>query len=302
MRALDYAVRQGLRGLWRARGAAVFAIVAIALALVVLGTLLLVTWNLQRGVARLAEAAELSVFLRDDASSEQRGTIEARIDQSGLAQAREYVSKAAALERFTRQAPDLAGATADLEGNPFPASIEVRLRAPAEANGRAGELVAQLARMPGVEDVRYDRELLAALGTGIRAIVTAGGLLVLVMALAAAVTVAAVVRLGLQARREEIEIMELVGAPLAYIRGPFIAEGVLQGGIGALLALGIVGAGVLGAQAWWGRTVADAFGGGRLEFMPVSLWLLMVLGGMLVGGAGGFVASRHAGFTSVIWR
>ena len=54
------------------------------------------------------------------------------------------------------------------------------------------------------------------------------------MAVAAAVTVATVVRLGLHARRDEIEIMELVGAPLAFIRGPFVAEGLLQGGLGAL--------------------------------------------------------------------
>ena len=57
--------------------------------------------------------------------------------------------------------------------------------------------------------------------------------LALLMGLAAAVTVATVVRLGLLARHDEIEIMELVGAPLTYIRGPFVAEGLLQGGIGA---------------------------------------------------------------------
>jgi cell division transport system permease protein len=302
MRALDYALRQGWIGLWRARGAALFAIAAIALALVVLGALLLVIWNLQRAAAQMADAAELSVFLQDHASSEQRGAIEAWLDQSGLVHGREYVSKVAARARFAQQAPDLAALTADLDRNPFPASIEVRLRADADAGGRAGALVAALARMPGVEDVRYDRELLATLDTGVRAIVTAGGVLVLVMTLAAAVTVAAVVRLGLQARRDEIEIMELVGAPLAYIRGPFIAEGVLQGGIGASLALLAIGGGFLAFEGWWGRTVAAALAGAGPEFLPLSLCLLIVLGGMLVGGAGGFVASRHAGFTSVIGR
>ena len=89
----------------------------------------------------------------------------------------------------------------------------------------------------------------------------AGLALALLMALAAAVTVATVVRLGLHARRDEIEIMELVGAPLAFIRGPFVAEGLLQGGIGALVAL----VALCGRVCRWSvpggeRTLRDAAG------------------------------------------
>ena len=76
------------------------------------------------------------------------------------------------------------------------------------------------------------------------------------MALAAAVTVAAVVRLGLHARRDEIEIMKLVGSPVAFIRGPFIAEGLMQGGLGALLAIGLLWMGFALARAWWGGDFA----------------------------------------------
>jgi len=125
---------------------------------------------------------------------------------------------------------------------------------------------------------------------------------VLVMALAAAVTVASVVRLGLQARRDEIEIMELVGAPMAFIRGPFVAEGLMQGGMGALFALIALIAGYFTARAWWGGALEQAFAGSTLEFLPIRLCLLLLAGGMVVGSAGGLVASRHAGFTSVTWR
>ena len=65
-----------------------------------------------------------------------------------------------------------------------------------------------------------------------------------VLTIAAALTVASVVRLALHARRDEIEIMQLVGAPAAYIRGPFVMEGVIQGGVGALVALVALAAGV----------------------------------------------------------
>ena len=91
--------------------------------------------------------------------------------------------------------------------------------------------------MPGVADVRYDRQWLDRLLSAIAIIRGVGLVLGAVLTIAAALTVANVVRLALYARRDEIEIMQLVGAPQAYIRGPFVMEGVLQGGIGALLAL-----------------------------------------------------------------
>jgi cell division transport system permease protein len=302
VRAIDYAFRQGWKSLWRARTSTLFAVAAIALALIVLGTLLLVTWNVQRALARVTTAAEFSVFLADAATSEQRGAIESAVAQSGVAAGTEYISKAEARTRFRSQSAELASLVDGLDANPFPASLEVRVRPEAEADGRAAALVSRIATLPGVDDVRYDREFLAALGAGVTTVSAVGLALVTVMAIAAAVTVAAVVRLGLQARRDEIEIMELVGAPLTFIRGPFVAEGLLQGGIGAIVALLALIAGYLTARAWWGEALARAFEGTSLEFLPMRLCLLLLVGGMVVGSAGGFVASRHAGFTSVTWR
>jgi len=294
MRAIDYAVREAWASLWRGGRSTAFAVIAIALAVLVLGSLLLLTWNVDQLLTQWASATELSVFLRDDATSEQRGTIEASLDQSGVGEAREYVSKAQALARFRRQFTDLASLTNDLDDNPFPASLEVRLRPDAERSGRADALVKHVATLPGVADVRYDREWLARVASGLNAIRGAGLALGLLMAAAAAVTVAAVVRLGLHARRDELEIMKLVGSPVAFIRGPFIAEGLLQGGLGSLLALGLLWLGFAAVNAWWGGDLAAILDGASLRFLPARLTLLLVGGGMFVGAAGGFAASRHA--------
>jgi cell division protein FtsX len=105
MRSVEYAFRQGGASLWRSRGSSAFAVLAIALALIVLGALLTVTWNAEQLLARWSSAAEFSVYLRDDATSEQRGSIEMAIDQSGLAAGRDFVSKAEALTRFRPQKP-----------------------------------------------------------------------------------------------------------------------------------------------------------------------------------------------------
>jgi cell division transport system permease protein len=293
MRSFEYAFRQGGASLWRSRGSSAFAVLAIALALIVLGALLIVTWNAEQVLARWSAAAEFSVYLRDDATSEQRGAIETAIDQSGLATGREYVSKAEALTRFRREFAELAELTSGFDENPFPASIEVRVRHGA-AHDNAEDVVKRLMAMPGVADARYDRDWLTRVGAGLGTIRAAGFALALLMAVAAAVTVATVVRLGLRARRDELEIMELVGAPLAFIRGPFVAEGFLQGGIGALLAITSLWVGFLVAMAWWGPDLNSLLDGGSVQFLPIQLCLYLVLGGMLVGSAGGLVAARDA--------
>jgi cell division transport system permease protein len=295
MRALDYALRQGWASLRRSRGSTALAIVAIALAMIVLGALLLLTWNAERLLAQWTAAAEFSVYLRDDATSEERGAIEALIDESGAAAGREYVSKAEALARFRREFTELASLTSGFDDNPFPASVEVRVRSEAEADGRADALVRTLAASTGVADVRYDREWLARLAAGLQTVRAGGLALVVLMGMAAAVTVATVVRLGLYARRAELEIMELVGAPLTFIRGPFVAEGLLQGGLGALLALLLVWVAYAAGVAWWGGELSALLEGGTVEFLPPRLVAYLVAGGMAVGSAGGFAASRHAG-------
>lgn len=293
MRSFEYAFRQGGASLWRSRGSSAFAVLAIALAIIVLGALLLVTWNAEQLLARWTSAAEFSVYLRDDATSEQRGAIETVIDQSGLALGREYVSKAEALTRFRREFAELSELTSGFEENPFPASIEVRVRASGESDA-AEALVRRLVSLPGVADARYDKDWLARVGAGLGTIRAAGFVLAVLMAVAAAVTVATVVRLGLRARRDELEIMELVGAPLAFIRGPFVAEGFLQGGLGALLALTSLWVGFLVAMAWWGQNLSGLLDGETLHFLPIRLSLYLILGGMLVGSVGGLVAARDA--------
>jgi len=294
MRAIDYALREGWRNLMRGGGSSAAAVIAIALAVIVLGSLLLATWNVQRLLTQWTTASEFSVYLDDQATSEERGAVETAIDRSGIAEGHEYVSKSDALGRFRRDFAELASLASSLDDNPFPASVEVRIRPEAERDGRAQGLVEQVAALPGVADVRYDREWLTRVAGGLNAIRSTGFALGLLMALAAAVTVASVVRLGLQARRDEIEIMQLVGSPLAFIRGPFVAEGILQGGLGSLAALFVLWVGFAAAGAWWGPELGTMLEGASIRFLPVGLCAALVAGGMVVGAAGGLVAARHA--------
>jgi cell division transport system permease protein len=294
MRTLGYSVVQAAAALVRRPRRAATSILTSAAALLVLAAFLLVTGNLDSLLARWARLAELSVYFRDDATPADQAAADRLLSDSGLVSGREFVSKAEASKRFKRDFPDLAAAADDAEGNPFPASIDVRLRPERADEASLERLASGLARMPGVADVRYDRrwlERLVRLTAFVRAV---GWALAAILVVASALTVSSVVRLGLHERRDEIDIMELVGAPFSYIRGPFVVEGIVQGGLGALLALGAAWLAFAAARARAAALLADFIDPGLVRFLPWSTVALLVVGGMAVGCAGGLLACRPA--------
>ena len=293
MRALKYFLNEATESLLRSWRSASLAILTIAAGLFVLGFFLMVNDNLQRVVGRWSEAAEMSIYLKDEATREQIQALEALIDQTGVAAERKYLSKTDALARFRDDFPDLAGATERLDRNPLPASLEVRLGAQARGTSAAvDDLAARLGSEPGVADVRYDRRWLSRLGSAVRFVRTIGFVIVALLAVAAALTVANVVRLAAYARTDEIEIMQLVGAPFVFIRGPFVAEGVLQGGIGAIVAIVLLWGIFLTGKAWYGQLAHEGLGLTTLTFLPVGVLVTLVGGGMALGCLGGFIVAR----------
>ena len=291
MRALRYAFEEAVTSLWRGRQAGVLSTVTIALALFVLGGFLVVTANLQRLGAEWSSAAELSVYLRDEVTAAERRDIETALAPSDVVASRNYVSKADALARFKQTFGELGAAVDGLGDNPLPASIDVRLRSGSGTSAAVDALGARLQEMPGVADVRYDRQWLSRVLSAIAIVRGIGLVLACVLSIAAALTVANVVRLALYARRDELEIMQLVGAPEAYIRGPFVMEGVLQGGVGALIALVALGGGFLALRGRYLTPLASAMNMSSVHFLPIELCVMLVLGGMAVGCLGGLVAA-----------
>jgi cell division transport system permease protein len=289
MRALRYAFDEAVASLWRGRGSGAFSTATIALALVVLGAFLIVTSNLERLGTEWSSSADMSVYLNDTVTAAERTAIEGVLETGDLVLARVYVSKADALARFRSTFADLASSMEGLGDNPLPASYEVRLRTGADAAVDA--LVAKVRQLPGIADVRYDRQWLSRLVAAVSVIRELGFALGILLALAAALTVANVVRLALYARRDELDIMQLVGAPQMYIRGPFVMEGTLQGGVGAVVALAALGIGFLAVRARYLAPLAAMINLSSVRFLPWELCLWLVVGGMAVGCLGGALAS-----------
>jgi cell division transport system permease protein len=290
--SLRYFFGEAVESLWRNRRAAALSMLTIAAGMFVLGFFLMINANIQRVVGRWSDAAELAVYLRDDARPDQIALVNDLLTKSGLTSSVQFVSKDEARREFARDFPDLAAA-AGVERSPFPASFAVRLNPQAQSSsGAVDNMASTLNGVAGVADVRYDRTWLARLNRAIRVIRGVGLVVVILMAIASALTVANVVRLAALARQGEIEIMQLVGAPFAYIRGPFIAEGLIQGGMGAVVAVVLLLGTFAAIRARFGAAMSDAVGLTGMAFVPTQLILLLVVGGMALGCLGGFAVAR----------
>jgi cell division transport system permease protein len=279
MSLVGYAWREGSTSLWRGRRAAVVAMAAITAVVFVAGAFLVLSFNARRIVGTWSASAEMSIYLADDAAAGDVQTLDRWVQDSGMALSVQYVSREDAFRRFQRDFPGLADVAGDADDHPLPASLEVLLRPEAASGGVFDAWVADVRSRPGVI---------------VRTIEAAGFAIVAILGLAAALTVASVVRLAASSRADEIEIMRLVGAPLSTIRAPFIVEGLLQGAIGATIALALLASGAWAVHARYGAWLADVTGLERVSFLPPLAVAGVITAGLVLGGLGGFAASRGA--------
>lgn len=294
MTVIGYAVEEALASLWRSGRSALVSIGTIAIAFATLGGFLLLSVNVQDMLDRWLEAAEISVYLHDTATNVEREALEQMLRARPEVAAVEYVPKALALQRFRADFPELADVTASLSQNPFPSALEVRLRTEADADAAAETLAREVSGRAGVGDVRFDRRWLARLLAVVTSARVAGAVVAGILMLGAAFTVGAVVRLSLYARRDELEIMALVGAPFSFLRGPFVVEGMLLGGLGAAVALVAVSILYALLGRWIGSDLAGLAAAGQLRFLGYGEIAILLLGGVSVGAAAGTLASRAA--------
>lgn len=238
LQAFLYFLREAAVGLARSWKVSLLAVLTIALSLFLGGTVQLVTSNLSRAVDDWQRQARLTIYLRADPLPGEREALEALVLGQGLVASREEISAAEAVARFHRNFPSLVGLFSGLEGDPLPASWELQVD-PSERGGeRFVTWVASLRSQPAVLMVDDDLDWLDQAARLLGLVRTSGLALSALLLGAAVFTIASVVRLILLLYRDEIAVLRLVGATEFFVRGPFYAQGLLQGLLGALAALG----------------------------------------------------------------
>jgi cell division transport system permease protein len=234
---MHHTLREALAGFWRAPLLTGLSVAMIALSLFVIGLFGVAAYNIQLVLDQVESRVEVVAYLRNDASQEQVDALRAEIATIPHVRDVVYITRRQALELARVQLKDFEAVFTGLEANPFPASVEVALH-PGQRTADGVHAVAEaMSAYPFVEDVRYGEDWLDKIFL-LRRVAAASSLVVGgAFALVAALIIGAAIRLAIFARREEIQIMRLVGATNNFIRRPFLLEGLIAGTLGGLVAL-----------------------------------------------------------------
>lgn len=288
LRALAYFFEEAITSLWRSRLINALSIGTIAVSLFVLGAFLALASNLSGVVERWAEKVQVTFFLADQAPPRSRDELLAQLSADPAVQSALFVSREEALQRFRTLFRDLRTLPDDLGANPFPASIEVTLKPDRASAEDVRRLAQAFERAPGVEEAQYDLLWIQRLSTAVRLVRGVGAFLGGVLVLAGIFTISNVVRLTVYARQDELDIMRLVGATRPYVKGPFVVEGMVQGGLGGLVAAVLLWA-TFRVVAKDALAATDLMGQSAVV-LPPELYVFMVVGGMTVGIVGSLVS------------
>ena len=289
-------VRTALRGLRASPVTTLVAVATISVTLVLIGSFFVLLENREGLLDRFGEDLYVSLYLEEGLSEGTRDELAARIATVEGVAAVESVSKEEALRRFEAGVGSRTGLLEALDENPLPASLEVTLVPARRTPEGVGVVVESVDGLPGIAEVAYGQEWVE---TYARAVALVRGVAIglgAVLSLAALLIVANTIRLAVYARRDELEIVSLVGGSRTFVNAPLLLEGVIQGAFGAGLALlmlrGIFQLVLPGLEAGLELVVGYV----EPQFLSGQSMLRLVLGGAALG----FVGS--AGALAGSWR
>jgi len=288
LRALVYFFEEASQSLWRSRLINALSIGTIAVSLFVLGSFLTIASNLSEVVTRWTQKVQITVYLEDKIEPRIERMLADRLKNEPGVESVKTVDRGEAQDRFRTLFKDLRALPEELGENPFPASFEVTLKPTHQTPEAVERLVKAYEKAPGVEEVQYDLLWIQRLSTAVRLVRGVGAFLGGILALAGVFTISNVIRLTVYARQDELDIMRLVGATQAYVRGPFVVEGMIQGGLGGLVSVGLLWLGfrVLAKDA---LAASDLLGRSAVS-LPTDVCLALIVGGMAVGVVGSLVS------------
>ncbi len=232
---LTYLLAEGVRAVRTHLALAVMTGLTIAVTLLLLGLFGAVYHHLAGVAERVHDELGMVVFLTDDCAPAQRAALTAWLHHRPEVARIEETSKAEAAAAFARRHPESAHLLSLLDENPLPASLEVHLDPAVRASAMTA-LVHEVEGFAGVDSVRYGKQWLATLLGLTRWLRGAGVAVGTLLAVAALFIVSNQVAMSIYARREEIDIMRLIGATNRFIRTPFYLEGAVTGLFGGVVA------------------------------------------------------------------
>jgi len=291
---ISFIFNEAMRDLNRAGRVGVSAILLIALSLTALGGFWLLSLNLGRAIDQWRDRVRVIVYLKEEPPAGQLDDLMQRIEAVGGIQRLRYVSKAEALRVLKRSLGSEAEVADQLPRNPLPASVEVTPDAAVATPEGTRALVGRLVALPEVDEVQGGSQWVDGLAQFRRLFQGMGLVVGAVLSLAAILTVTTATTLVLHLRRDEMEIMRLVGATENVIRWPRLLQGMAQGLVAAIVALATLEVAYALAVPRLEPLLPVTIGLERVTFLSPLQALALIGAGTLLGALGGLMARGRA--------
>ncbi len=293
MNVVFYALRRALKGMDEHRFLSVATASAVATVLLLTGAFLLVLSNLSGVMDRWGKDVQISCYLVNGLEDDRLFELKAELESHPEVASVTYVDPREAMARFGESVDGMERILADLDSNPLPASLEVRLHATHQQPESVAKVANAIAR-PEFVDMDYSQEWVERYHTFLALLrlsaLVLGGLLLV----SAAFLVSNTIRLAIYSRRDELAIISLVGGTRWFGRLPFLLEGAIQGLAGAALALSLLVLLYRYAFVQVQASLGMILGPDVLHFLRPEALLGLCLAGVAVGFLGALTSVMRA--------
>ena len=291
MQLITSTIKEALAGIKANKEAYLITIGTTAISMSIFGLFLVVYFNMQGMVKKWREKFQIVVYLQDNVTQKDMNKLKSHFSSLQEIDEYYYVSKDEALGKFRKRLNRNQTILDNLDINPLPASFELKFKKKYRHYKKIKSIAEDVNKYKGIESLEFGEGWLERIETilfflkfivfGIGGLVCIGIIFI----------ISNTIRLSLYARKEEIEIMQLVGATDWFIKGPFLLEGILQGFFGAILSLSIL-------YGFYKMFIANLqtsnffIGSQSFLFIPPLAITDMILSGILIGCVGSYISLR----------
>jgi cell division transport system permease protein len=266
------------------------SVVTIALSVFIVSAFVLFFINATDFLDGWRKGVRIIVYMTDGTSEAGRLSLKEAIQKTGAAQEIVFISKDEAFKDLKKKIGDQSSLLDGLDKNPLPDSLELALKDVYRSPEDIETLAAQITGLPHVDDVEYAQKWLHRFAGVYNLFKITGLVLASIFFIATLLIIANTIRMIMFSRREEIEIIRIVGADENFIRYPLFIEAILQGFLGGFL--GIAALFLAFVLTVPNLSIEGAFSFFEMRFIPVKFSLAIVLCSMTIGWIGCYFSIR----------
>jgi cell division transport system permease protein len=266
-------------------------VITISLSVLIVCAFFLFFINTSEIINSWKKGLRIMAYLKPGLNHTELADLKGVIESLGGVQNVLFISKEEALSQLKAQMERQASLFENLAENPLPDSFEIRMTAASGSWQQIESLAAQVESLTQVEEAEYGQRWIGRFVHLVSLFRLAGYAMGALFFMATVFIVANTIRLVIYSRREEVEIMRLVGATDSFINIPFYLEGIIQGALGAVIGLAVLYVSFFFISSSLQQGLFP--GSFRLQFFPVDISAAIILCSMLVGWLGCYISLKQ---------